>query len=184
MKPFETASVLHADFDRVLELNNRHAVELSWLDRAGLEHLVSHACYARRTTDSSAFLITINSDAAHGELNFGWFREQFSDFIYADRVVVAPGARGRGLARGLYTDLFAHAALWRRKIICCEVNADPPNPISDAFHQSLGFRIVGEALIPSGKTVRYLTRDLACVDGAMLPNILIGEQRTTQETRP
>ena len=45
--------------------------------------------------------------------------------------------------------------------IACEVNLDPPNPISDAFHASLNFSELGRASIYNGaKTVRYLLRDL------------------------
>jgi hypothetical protein len=43
--------------------------------------------------------------------------------------------------------------------VVCEVNADPPNPASDAFHTALGFAEVGSASIHAGsKTVRYLAR--------------------------
>jgi predicted GNAT superfamily acetyltransferase len=42
-------------------------------------------------------------------------------------------------------------------VVCCEVNSDPPNPLSDAFHAALGFREVGRAFLPDrGKSVRYL----------------------------
>jgi predicted GNAT superfamily acetyltransferase len=45
--------------------------------------------------------------------------------------------------------------------VTCEVNADPPNPASDAFHAALGFAIAGQALIHGGsKSVRYFTRSL------------------------
>ena len=39
----------------------------------------------------------------------------------------------------------------------CEVNCDPPNPVSDAFHAALGFREIGRArIVERSKTVRYL----------------------------
>ena len=42
-------------------------------------------------------------------------------------------------------------------ILCCEVNIDPPNPVSDAFHAFFGFVEVGWAFLPDrGKSVRYL----------------------------
>jgi hypothetical protein len=44
-------------------------------------------------------------------------------------------------------------------MIGCEVNSDPPNPASDAFHERLGFAEVGRAALPGGtKLVRYLSR--------------------------
>jgi hypothetical protein len=45
--------------------------------------------------------------------------------------------------------------------VVCEVNADPPNPASDAFHAALGFAAVGSAANHGGgKTVRYFCREL------------------------
>ena len=45
--------------------------------------------------------------------------------------------------------------------VVCEVNREPPNPASDAFHATLGFSEVGAAAIHGGsKTVRYLAREL------------------------
>ena len=76
-------------------------------------------------------------------------------------MVVAPAARGRGLARTLYADLFAAAIERGCPLVTCEVNSDPPNPASDAFHAGLGFAPVGGARVPDAvKTVRYLARAL------------------------
>jgi predicted GNAT superfamily acetyltransferase len=72
---------------------------------------------------------------------------------------VAPAARGHGYARRLYADLFDRAGLAGQDIVVCEVNSDPPNPASDAFHATQGFAEVGKAAIHQGsKTVRYLAR--------------------------
>jgi predicted GNAT superfamily acetyltransferase len=40
----------------------------------------------------------------------------------------------------------------------CEVNAEPPNPASDAFHAAMGFAEVGSATLGGGKQVRYFER--------------------------
>lgn len=70
--------------------------------------------------------------------------------------------RKRGLANRLYDDLFRAASEAGHDRVVCEVNSDPPNPASDAFHASLGFVDVGHATIHDGKkTVRYLARSLA-----------------------
>ncbi|TIV68514.1 MAG: GNAT family N-acetyltransferase, partial [Mesorhizobium sp.] len=76
--------------------------------------------------------------------------------VYVDRVVVAAAARGRGHARRLYEDLFEQARRAGHTMVTCEVNADPPNPASDAFHAALGFGEVGDAVMHGGKkSVRY-----------------------------
>jgi len=88
--------------------------------------------------------------------NFLWFRARCRRFVYVDRIAVAPSARGRGLARRLYDDLFAETHRRGHAHVVCEVN-----PASDAFHAALGFVEVGRASIHDNrKTVRYLQRTL------------------------
>jgi uncharacterized protein len=145
----------------LLALNNAHASELSWLEPAGLAHLVDQAWLALRIGDVDAFLLALDQTATYDSPNFGWFRARYPRFIYVDRIVVASSARGRGLARQLYDALIRRASEAGHERIVCEVNIDPPNPGSDAFHGTLGFAEVGSASIHGGaKTVRYLARPL------------------------
>jgi predicted GNAT superfamily acetyltransferase len=142
-------------------LNNAHAAELSWLAPDRLHHLVTQAFLATRIGDAEALLIALDQSADYDSPNFLWFRARFPRFVYVDRVVVAPSARGQGHAARLYRDLFAKAAAAGHTRIVCEVNTAPPNPGSDAFHAALGFTEVGTATIHNGtKTVRYLTHML------------------------
>jgi hypothetical protein len=72
--------------------------------------------------------------------------------IYAD---FAQGLIGR--ARRLYADLMASARSAGHQVLVCEVNSEPPNPASDAFHSALGFEPIGSAVLTGGaKSVRYL----------------------------
>ena len=150
-----------ADLAAVLALNNEHAAELSWLESEGLSGLLAEAFHARRIGSVEAFLITFDQDAAYDSPNFLWFRQRYPRFVYVDRVAVAASARGRGHARRLYEDLFARAMQAGHTLVTCEVNAEPPNPASDAFHAARGFREVGTAAIHGGsKTVRYYEKPL------------------------
>ncbi len=91
--------------------------------------------------------------------NFAWFSERLSRFVYVDRVIVDSGHRGQGLARQLYLDLFRRVREAGHATVVCEVNLDPPNPGSDAFHSKMGFAEMGRTRLPGGdKTVRYLMR--------------------------
>lgn len=159
--PLTAQDLAGADGAALLALNNAHAVELSWLEPERLAHLVAEAFVARRVGVADALLLTFDQAADYDSPNFVWFRERYPAFVYVDRVVVADGARGRGLARRLYDDLFAAAKAAGHERIVCEVNSDPPNPASDAFHATLGFVPVGAAAILGGKkTVTYLERRL------------------------
>lgn len=145
----------------LLALNNAHARELSWLEPERLEHLVKQAFLARRIGNLDAFLLTFDQDARYDSPNFLWFRSRYPRFVYIDRIVVASSARGRGHARRLYDDLFEQAVQTGHERVVCEVNSNPPNPESDAFHAALGFIEVGSASIhDDSKTVRYLLRAL------------------------
>jgi predicted GNAT superfamily acetyltransferase len=110
---------------------------------------------------ADALLITFDQDSDYDSPNFLWFRDRYERFVYVDRVVTAEAARGRGLARALYGDLIAQARAAGHQLIVCEVNADPPNPASEAFHRGFGFEPVGEALLANGKTVSYLALRIA-----------------------
>jgi predicted GNAT superfamily acetyltransferase len=150
-----------ADHGPILALNNAHAVETSLLDEALLKSMLDEAFLATRIGDVDAFLIVFDQQARYDSPNFAWFQARYPDFVYVDRIITGPNARGKGYARALYEDLFEKAASRGHKRVVCEVNLDPPNPGSDAFHAALGFAEVGRQLLPaSGKTVRYLSKNI------------------------
>ncbi|MGX9145011.1 GNAT family N-acetyltransferase [Mesorhizobium sp. 128a] len=160
--PASISRVSAADEAAILALNNEHAAELSWLEPERLSFLLGEAFYTKRIGALEAFIMTFDQDACYDSPNFLWFRERYPRFVYVDRVVVAGEAHGRGHARRLYEGLFVEVARAGHSIVTCEVNAEPPNPASDAFHAALGFAEVGDAVIHGGKkAVRYYLRQIA-----------------------
>ena len=146
----------------ILALNNQFAAELSWLDAERLASLLSRAFYARQIGDALGFILAFDEQADYDSPNFQWFCARYPRFIYIDRVAVAVSARGKGFARRLYQGVIGHAAKAGHDVIVCEVNAIPPNPLSDAFHAAMGFSEVGMASVYGGtKTVRYLALPVA-----------------------
>jgi predicted GNAT superfamily acetyltransferase len=147
--------------DALLALNNDFAAELSVLDTAKARHLVRHAFMARAIGEE-ALLIAFDQDAPYDNHNFRWFKERFDRFVYVDRLVVTPRHQGGGWAKLLYQSLFARALERGHASVTCEINVDPPNPRSEAFHTGLGFEAVGQAILPSaGKTVRYFCKTIS-----------------------
>jgi predicted GNAT superfamily acetyltransferase len=140
-------------------LNNEHAQELSFADARRFTHLVREAFFARHI-GTSAFIIAFDETADYDSPNYLWFRARFPRFVYVDRVVTAAAARGQGHAAALYNALFEAARAAGYDRITCEVNADPPNPASDAFHAKFGFAPIGSAALPTGKTVSYFSKPL------------------------
>jgi len=140
-------------------LNNEHAQELSYAAGPRFAHLVAQAFFARHI-GTSAFIIAFDETADYDSPNYLWFRVRFPRFVYVDRVVTAAAARGQGHAAALYNALFEAAREACHERITCEVNADPPNPASDAFHAKMGFAPIGSATLPNGKTVSYFSKPL------------------------
>lgn len=161
IRPFGPADLVGSLAQNLLVLNNANARELSWLEPNQLVRLVSTASLALRIGNVAAFLLAFDQDAAYDAGNFLWFRARFTRFVYIDRVVVDASQRGRGHARRLYDAVFRQASDTGHDRIVCEVNLDPPNPVSDRFHTALRFVGVGNAVIEGGaKTVQYLSRGL------------------------
>ena len=150
------------DEGAILALNEAHRTETSALDPPMLHELLSQALHVGlRNRGRDAFLIALDQDALSGSPNFQWFKTRYRRFVYVDRVIVAPAKRGRGIARGLYEELFAAAAQASHSLVACEVNVEPPNPVSDALHEALGFSEVGRAVIHGGeRQVRYLVKTI------------------------
>jgi uncharacterized protein len=152
------------DLPALLDLNNAHSVELSLLDLEKMRGLLGVAALAMAIGPAGqpdAFLLAFDHDAPAQGPNHAWFLARRPRFLYVDRVCVHPRARRQGLARALYSHALAEAVRRGLPVLCCEVNIDPPNPVSDAFHASFGFVEVGRAFLPDrGKSVRYLERRL------------------------
>jgi len=146
----------------VLSLNNSHANETSTLDETSLAELLGMTSYARGIdSGATAFLIALDQNAPYRNPNFSWFKQSRESFVYIDRIIVAASARGQGIARILYDDLFVVAQQAGQDRVVCEVNMEPPNPASEAFHLAMGFKEVGQAAIHGGtKTVRYFEKTI------------------------
>ncbi len=160
--PSSISPLEHTQLPALIRLNQASVSATSPLDMEALIKLLSQSTYARGIGEPlQAFLIAMDETSTYGSVNYLWFRERRSRFLYIDRVVVDEAARGNGFGRALYADLIAFAQENDCERICCEVNSDPPNPVSDAFHEVQGFVETGRATIDNGlKTVRYLEKTI------------------------
>lgn len=149
------------DLGWIHALNQQHAEELSDLTEDALRELISTTSYAKVVDHQAGFLLAMSHNSSYSGLNFAWFKQRYPRFVYIDRIAIASEARGRGIARTLYHDLFQEAERERHTLVACEVNQQPPNRPSEAFHLALGFKPIGEAdLADQNKTVQYFIREL------------------------
>ncbi len=153
---------LPRDAEALLALNNGAVPAVNALDDATLLGLASMG-RVRLVRDGAVlgFILTMSAGRPYPSLNYCWFGDRYDHFLYVDRVIVSEAARGRGIGRRLYEDASALARATEAGRVCCEVNLDPPNPESLAFHERLGFvPICARLNPPEGKTVAMMVREL------------------------
>lgn len=150
----DTAAVLAINNAAVPAVN-----DLSATDLADLSAISTLRVARTRTLDVAGAVLTLRRGQSYESLNYRWFAEAFEAFLYVDRIVVHPDARGQGIGRALYEDTLARAVAADLPRVCAEVNVEPPNPLSMAFHTALGFKILAERFNEAaGKVVAMLER--------------------------
>lgn len=144
--PVEVGAWRHADLAPALALNNAAVPHVNELDADRLAELVglSSLAVAARVEDALVgFAIVMAPGVPYDSPNYRWFNERHDDVRYLDRIVVDPRVRRAGVGRRLYDAVFDHARAGGSARVGCEVNLEPPNPGSRAFHRELGFVEVG-----------------------------------------
>jgi uncharacterized protein len=160
---YRILDVAQDDLEAVLALNNAAVPHVNSLALVDLARFIKAAAYFRVAVADSAvlgLLVAFLPGADYSSENYRWFESRYDDFIYIDRVVVAPEASGRGIAKALYADLEV-AMADRIAAMTCEVNIRPPNDASTGMHRRLGFVEVGQQETGGGeKRVSLLRRIL------------------------
>lgn len=150
------------DLAAVLALNELEVEKLAPMDEARLREI--HAVADRFDVvelDSAfvGFVVTIPPRAAYDSAHYRWFAERYGDdYYYLDRVVLSEASRRRGLGAQLYRALEARAAAYGR--LTLEVNTDPPNHVSLAFHTARGYQPVGELSDDVGHRRALMVKEL------------------------
>jgi predicted GNAT superfamily acetyltransferase len=160
------------DFVALLALNGESVHFLAPLTRERLEELHCKASLhwvAERDGRAAGFVLAFREGLRHDSVNYQWFAERYSSYLYVDRVVVGSDSRGLGVGSRLYEQLFAHARATGAERVTAEFDTDPPNPASARFHAKFGFREVGRQVVPYGMKevsmqVAELTSDLDLPD--------------------
>lgn len=147
-----------------LDLLNRAAVpNVNDVGVEGLKHLAAQAAFFRLAEDETGplgFLLAMTPEADYDSPNFLWFKKRYPDFCYIDRVVVAESARRLGVGSALYQAVIDFST-GRAPVLTCEVNLQPANLGSLAFHVRFGFRQAGTQDTENGKkTVSLMIRPL------------------------
>ena len=149
-----------ADYAAILAMNEGALPHVSSLTEAGFSELAGQSFYfvvALVDGAVAGFLMALRPGEDYRSLNYRWFSERYASFVYIDRIVVGPQFNGLGIGRALYADV-ERAARGVAPILTCEVNLEPPNPGSVAFHGKLGFAEVGQLVADEGKLVSLMVK--------------------------
>lgn len=135
------------DLDWLLALNNASVPHVNHLERGRLAEILDLAVYARivlQDEKPSGALIALWPGTNYDSNYYRWFNQHHTGFLYIDRVMIDATTRKGGHGRRLYGDIEQFARAEGARALACEVNSEPPNPISMRFHEALGFRALGE----------------------------------------
>lgn len=142
-----------ADLPVLVELNDAAYPAVPITPRDEFERLVGYASLAlvaERAGEPVGFLLAMDPGLDYASENYRWFSDRSDSFLYLDRIVLAESARGAGLGRALYGRVFEAARDRGAAEVALEVNIEPPNPVSLAFHAAMGFSEVGRQSTKGG----------------------------------
>ncbi len=132
---------------------------LSPLDISGFQSLVKSSDYALQLFGGLGFIIGFDHDADYESENLSWFQQRYQSFIYIDRIAIAASHHRQQAGQAFYNRFIDIAREKKFDHLCAEVNTIPPNPASHAFHQAMGFNVVGSADFDQ-KQVQYYRKEL------------------------
>lgn len=150
---FVVRPATNADLPEILRLNSEWEHVTSRLDEERLADLHRQAAYHRVAEADgrvAAFLLALPPGAAYDSPNYRWFDRSSDAFLYIDRIVVGRAYQRAGLGAELYADLLEFAAQRGVERLVCEVDIEPLNVASDAFHRRRGFVEVGTQWLALG----------------------------------
>ena len=103
---------LKKDYSEILKLNRNDVEMLSPLDYnllGKMDELSEIFQVIEEDNRVIAFILAFKDGCDYWSDNYGWFLDNYTNFIYIDRIVIDESYRKRGLAQELYENLFTYA---------------------------------------------------------------------------
>lgn len=150
---------LAGDAPRLLALNNGAVPavpEVSLEEMAALLEASSWSVVAERDGVVVGFVICFDPGVSYDSENYRYFEARYPSHFYIDRIVIDPDHRGAKWGARLYAEVFNRAEEQGHAQVTCEVNLEPPNPASIAFHRRMGFVDVDTQATKGGSVVVQL----------------------------
>lgn len=130
-----------------------------------LEHIADEstiALVAEVEDRVAGFCLVLAPGADYDSMNYVWFSQRYVDFIYLDRIAIAPEFQRRGIGQSMYAEVERLATVRHPAVteFTLEVNLRPRNDQSLAFHSRLGFVEVGQRETDYGALVSLMAKPL------------------------
>lgn len=154
-----------ADLVQVYAINQAEVPAVGDETAEALAHIAEESVIAIVATEAdtvAGFCLVLAPGADYGSGNYRWFSDRYDDFVYLDRVAIAPAFRRRGLGRAMYAEVERLAAerCPGASRFTLEVNLRPRNDRSLSFHAALGFVEVGQRETGYGTLVSLMSKPL------------------------
>lgn len=149
------------DTHAIVALNAAVVEVTSPMDHARAEALMAiadHCLVAEAEGQVVGFVLAMQTGAAYENANFAWFSARLNNFVYVDRIVIGEAGRGQGLGARLYERVIQQSQ--GCLMMAAEMDLDPPNEASLAFHRARGFLQIGTRTYETGKTVSMQIKPL------------------------
>jgi hypothetical protein len=149
------------DLATIWRINEANVPEVGSVSLDRLRYLVGESAIALAADldgDVVGFCLVLAPGSGYDSSNYRWFAEHRPAAWYLDRVAIDAGRWGVGVGRALYDEVVVR--LERRGVgaLGLEVNSDPPNDRSLAFHQRQGFVELERRMTPYGIEVAMMER--------------------------
>ena len=155
-------NALVSDTDAIRALTLEGAPGVMPFEPNELEWAFEHSrCFWVATVDDRVvgYVLTLESNVPYEGEEFQWFHNHIDTFLYIDRVAVFPDARRQGVGHALYARVIRFAREHGNVRVACEVNLEPPNPESMAFHKKQSFVTLSSLVTHNGRKVALLVRN-------------------------
>lgn len=154
-----------ADLDIVHAINQGEVPAVGSEEIADLADIATEsmiALVAEIDGEVAGFCMVLAPGAAYDSGNYIWFSERYDDFVYLDRIAIPSRFQRLGIGRAMYEEVERRVGVGRPSAtqFTLEVNLEPRNDRSLAFHAALGFREVGQRATEYGSFVSLMAKPL------------------------
>lgn len=141
----EISPLSKSDVDSIWKINEDGLPGTGKVSRDEIEALLDFSSLAVGAYSGEklvGFVICLPPKTNYGSLNYAWFNQRYSEFLYVDRIAVGAEYQSQKIGTMLY-NFVKRSAKEKGIPVTAEVNIQPPNPGSIRFHERHGFQQVG-----------------------------------------